>query len=292
MRIRPLAAALLAGALLLPVLPAAAQSPSASPASTSASPAATAAASYAIGDPDLVRAIDATVGAGTVRTMFSVVFDGGGMVPDGTSISGSGQTSFGPERHQRLSLDMTAFDIGEFELIVDGDRLYARGLPFGDSVPADKWLAADLTDDDPVSTSLRALASGNNDASLLLYYLLGAAGPAELVAEEDVDGVPTRHVRTSLDLDRALALAPAEVKDTLAANLADVRAGGVEPVLEADAWIDEQDLVQRIVLAYTLGTGMGGGTMTVTFDFREHGAPLDLGIPAPEDTVEASTLAG
>jgi hypothetical protein len=292
MRSRSFATALLIGALLVPAmaLPATAQSPAAaaSPAPVSASPA----ASVAIGDPDLARAVEATVGSGTVRTTFSLAFGGGGTVPDGASITGSGQTSFGLERQQQLSMDMTAFGIGAFELIVDGDTLYVKGLPFGTDVPADTWLKADLTSDDPNVATLRSLASGNNDASLLLYYLLGAPGPAELVGEETIDGVATRHLRASLELDRALALVPAEIRETLAQNLAEIKQGGVEPVLEGDVWIDANDLVHRISLAYDLGDLAGGGTMTVTFDFRQHGEPLDLGIPAPEETVDLATLGG
>lgn len=286
MRSRSLAAALLTGALLLPVaaLPVAAQSPAAS--------LAVPAASYTVGDPDLARAVEATVGSGTVRTSFSLAFGGGGTVPDGTSVSGTGQTNFGLDRQQQLSMDMSEFGIGVFELIIDGDTVYVKGLPFGTEVPADTWIKADLTSDDPNVASLRSLASGNNDASLLLYYLLGAPGPAELVGEETIDGVPTRHVRASLDLDRALALVPAEIRDTLAQNLAEIKQGGVEPVLEGDAWIDANDLVHRISLAYDLGELAGGGTMTVTFDFRQHGEPLDLGVPSPEETVDLATLGG
>jgi hypothetical protein len=286
MRSRSLAAALLTGALLLPVaaVPVVAQSPAAS----SAVPV----ASFTVGDPDLARAVDATVGSGTVRTSFSLAFGGGGTVPDGTTVSGTGQTNFGLDRQQQLSMDMSAFGIGMFDLIIDGDTVYVKGLPFGTDVPADTWITADLTSDDPNVAALRSLASGNNDASLLLYYLLGAPGPAELVGEETIDDVATRHLRTSLDLDRALALVPADIRDTLAQNLAEVKQGGVEPVLEGDVWIDADDLVHRISLAYDLGELAGGGTMTVTFDFRQHGEPLDLGVPAHEDTVDLATLGG
>ncbi|MCC6832745.1 MAG: hypothetical protein IT200_15495 [Thermoleophilia bacterium] len=292
MRSRSLVVALLGGALLLPAaaLPAVAQSPSAAPTTPAAAESAAPQASVAIGDPDLARAVDATIATGTVRTSFALMFGGGGTVPDGTSVTGDGQTNFGLERRQRLSMDMTAFGVGAFELIIDGQTIYVKGLPFGPDVPADTWLKADLTSDDPSVAMLRSLASGNNDASLLLYYLLGAPGPAELVGEEEIDGVATRHLTTALDLDRALALAPAEIRDTLAQNVAEIEQGGMEPLLDGEVWVDASDLVRRISLAYQLGAATGGGTMTVTFDFRQHGEPLDLGIPAPEDTVDLATL--
>jgi len=250
------------------------------------------AASFSIGDPALAAAIAATVDAGTVRTDFSVVFDGSSMIPDDTTITGSGQTTLGLERRMRLGVDMTAFDVGVFDVIVDGQMIYVRGLPFGDMVRPDMWLSADLANDDPMTQTLRGLASGNNDASLLLYFLLGAPSPAELLGEETIDEVPTRHLGTTLDLDRALALVPEEIRDTLAANVADIRQGGVSPVLDAEVWVDAQDLVHRVRFGYALGDPMGGGTMDVTFDFRDHGAELDLGIPAPEDTVDVSSLGG
>ena len=275
---------------LLPLTPVIAQSPAASPATPAASPSVEPAASFSIGDPELAAAVQATVGAGTVRTTFSVVFIGSTMIPDGTTISGNGQTTLGLERRMRLNVDMTAFDVGVFDLIVDGEKLCIRGLPITDRVPADAWLTADLTNDDPMTTSLRSLASGNNDASLLLYFLLGASGPAELLGEETIDGVATRRLATTLDLHRALALVPDEIRETLAENIAEVESGGVSPVLDAEVWVDAARLVHGVLFRYALGDAMGGGAMDVTFDFREHGAELDLGIPAPEETVDVSTL--
>lgn len=290
---RSLAIALLSVAtLVVPLGSVAAQSPAAPSPSAPAVPAAsgTPAASIAIGDQRLADAVDATVATGAVRTGFSVVFEGSSIIPDETSISGSGQTNFGLERRMRLNLDMTAFELGVIDLIVDGASLYVRGLDFGDEVPADAWLRADLTSEHPLAVPLRSLASGNNDASLLLYFLLGATGPADVVGEEDIDGVATTHLRTTVDLDRALALVPEEMRETLAENIAEVREGGVDPILGADAWLDADGLVHRVVFLYTLGEVMGGGEMTATFDFRQHGEPLDLAIPAPEDTVDVETL--
>lgn len=293
MRSRPLTVALLAGSLALSTAPVVAQSPGvpARPAASvapavSASPA----PSVVVADPALARAVEATMGAGTVRTAFSVVFQGSGSVPDGTTISGDGQMSLGVDRHQRLSLDMTAFGLGRLELIVDGDLLYVKGLPLGDDVDPDTWIVADLTSDDPSVAALKALASGNNDASLLLYYLLGATQPAESLGEEALEGVATQHLGATVDLDRALALVPADMRDTLAANLAEVRTSGVDPLLGAEVWVDAQDLIHRVQFDYTLGEAMGGGGMTATFDFRQHGEPLDLGIPAPDETVDVTTL--
>ena len=168
--------------------------------------------------------------------------------------------------------------------------VYARGLPFGDEVPADTWVVTDLASENPVAVSLRELASGNNDASLLLYYLLGATESAADLGTETIDGVPTTHLAVPVDLDRALQLVPGKIRDTLATNIAEVRSGGVDPTLGAEAWVDADDLVHRVTFDYTLGEAMGGGTMTVTFDLSQHGVPLDLGIPSPDETIDIDDL--
>jgi hypothetical protein len=285
---RPASVALLfLAALTLSGGPAAAQSPSAEPSLAAPS---VPGASAAIADQRLADAVAATIATGTVRTAFEIAFDGSSAIPEGTTFSGHGQTAFGLERQMRLLMDMTAFELGKVEVIVDDQVVYARGLPFGDAVPADTWVVADLTSENPVAVSLRELASGNNDASLLLYYLLGATAPATDLGEETISGVPTTHMAATVDLDRALQLVPEEMRETLATNIADVRAGGVEPVLGAQAWIDADDLVHRVTFDYTLGEAMGGGTMTVTFDLSEHGLPLDLGIPAPDETISIDDL--
>jgi hypothetical protein len=274
----------------VPAMPLAAQSPAASPvASPSAGEAAAPSDAPAVADARLADAVAATVAADTVRTAYSVVFQGSSAIPDGTSIFGSGQTTMGLERRMRLNVDMSQLDSGVIDLIIDGTMLYAKGLPFP-GIDADTWLMADLTSDNPLAVQLRALASGNNDASLLLYYLLGATGPAEEVGTEDVDGVTTSHLRTPVDLDRALALVPDEMRETLAANITEMQGGGIDPTLAADVWIDDAGLVHRVAFGYTLGEAMGGGTMDVTFDFREHGVPLDLDVPGPDEVVDIETL--
>jgi hypothetical protein len=157
-------------------------------------------------------------------------------------------------------------------------------------VGAGKWLLVDLRSDDPRAAGFKDLASGQNDSSLLLYFLYGAQEPVTALPDEALGGQPMRRFSMPVDLDAAIAAAPVEARESLEANVEALTTGGLSTTVQGDVWIGADGLVHRVDYEYTLGAASGGGTMLVTCVFTEFGAPLDLGVPADADVVALEDL--
>jgi hypothetical protein len=240
--------------------------------------------------PVIADAVARTVESGTVDLDYGIVFAGNSQIPDGASITGDGQTNFATPREMRIRMDLSDLGSGTFEVIIDAEALYITGDVVASIVPEGTWLVVPHDSAHPLAAVLEGIASGSNDASLLLYFLLGATEEPTEVGTEELGGTTTTRLTVPVDLALAQELAPDEVRDTIAANIAELEGQGVEPVLAADAWITEDGHVKQVQYVYTLSEAMGGGTMTASVEFSDYGAPLELDIPDPADTVTLEEL--
>ena len=239
----------------------------------------------------LAEAVEATIATGSVGVAMDITFEGGSTIPDGTSMHAVGGFGFEASRHARLAMDMEDLGAGTFVFIQDGDVMYLKFEgELATLVPDGMWVRIDETSDGDFAAAFKNIASGPNDSTLLLYYLLGATGEGRIMGSEQVDGVKTTRVRTDLDLDLATDLVPAAVRDALVINVGMMRRQGLDGTLQAEAWIGEDDLVYKERLTYTLPVTMGGGTMTALTTYRDHGEELDLGIPADKDVIPADEV--
>jgi hypothetical protein len=234
---------------------------------------------------EIRAAADATIAEGTVKLVQTVEFNGSSTIPDGTMATLDGATAFGKPTKLRASADFAALGAGQFDLIVDDQLLYMRGGIVEPLVGARKWLRVDLESDDPRAAGFKSLTTGQNDSSLLLYFLYGATDPVASLPDEDLNGQPIRRYSMPVDLQLALEQAPDEVASSLQANVASLEGQGAGTTLDAEVWIGPDALVHRVDYVYTLGATGGGGTMHVTCVFSDFGATLDLGIPDDADIV-------
>jgi hypothetical protein len=290
-----LAALLLFGATIVACTSPAASSPTPEPsasAATSPKPSASAKAKTAVELLD--DAVGSTIAAGTVSMQMSIGFEGGNMMPPGMVMTADGTFAFGPRRRIAIAMDMGGVGMGaaQLQMIVDEPDMWLRfqGDEMGDLFPADKWVHVGAASTGMFAEMFRAFLSGPNDTSLMVYYLLGSVGNGVVVGKETVDGVALTHVRTRLDLDLALDRVPAEVRDALVINIDEIRSQGLEPTIDAEAWIADDGLIHRQRLEYSLGAIQGGGAMVLDMTMALHGEPLALPIPSFLDTVEAETL--
>jgi hypothetical protein len=246
-------------------------------------------------DPDaepLLAAVETSVDEGTVTVDQTLVFEGSSVIPEGTSGGGTGQASFGEDRQMRFTVDLSAFEMGEVEMIRDGSVIYMRGQAFNDVAGEGMWLMVDIESDHPAAASFTSLASGQNDVSMGLFYLYGATGDVEVADGEPIGGQPTTHYTMRIDLESARDRIPESHAEALEDLIAGLRVSGIERELDAEAWVGEDGLVQRVTYTYALGRQAGGGTMSTTMDFSEYGAPIELGIPAEEEVVSIEELEG
>lgn len=234
---------------------------------------------------DVPAAVQATVDTGSLGV--DMVFTLSGQTQDGVQtldMIATGALELGPQRRMQLAMDMTDYDAGNMELILDDRFLYIRGDAWAEQLGDTDWFGVDLDSTDPAVDDWRDLASGQNDASMALYWLLGATGTPAAVKRERVGEVPTDRLVMHLDLELALDLVPPELRPVLEQVITEARARDIEPLFEADVWIGDDGLIHRAKYAFE-DLPPGITEMVVTYDFRDFGAPLDLELPDPADVL-------
>jgi hypothetical protein len=241
----------------------------------------------------LEHAVEATLQQGTATLDMDIVFQGSSLIPAGASMGASGTFAFGRPMRASIVMDMSELGSGVFAIIVDGSTLWLHfeGDLWASLGVGDKWVRIDDDSTGELAQTFRNIMSGPNDALLALYYLLATGDDARVVGEETIGAAAVTRVAATLDLERALDLVPASVRDSLVVNIAEVRAQGLKPVVASEAWVDGSGLVHRIRLVYQLSSMQGGGTMVVMLDLSAHGAPLDLGIPDDAQVIPADQVA-
>lgn len=205
------------------------------------------------------------------------------------SLTATGSFSIGPPAEGSMSL-LGPNGIAINEIVVSPDVYIQLPPGAGAALAPTPW----------VKTTLNAAASGSgfnvsttgeSDPSQELNFLRGA-GEVTNVGNEDVRGVPTTHYHAVVDLNRyASAVAPslraaAQQNATLFEHLTG------ESTLPLEVWIDLHDLVRRVQLDLSVGSGAGPVTVTVAMDFYDYGRqPAVSAPPASQVTDVTSTLA-
>jgi hypothetical protein len=181
-------------------------------------------------------------------------------------------------------------------MLIDDDQVYMRGGVFDDllsRLPAKReWLFVDLSSSDPAMDQFRNLSTGQNDAALVLFFLFGVSGQVRELGSEEVGGVSTTHYALTADLDRAVPEAPAEMADALRANIDALVAGGVQTMLDAEVWVDDERLIRRVGYVYGLADAGGGGQMIATVTFSGFGEPIEFEVPAGNEIAPVTQLRG
>lgn len=247
-------------------------------------------AADAIGLADLQRAVERTVATGTVELSATVTVEASA-ADEGevTVIEAHGQTTFGSDH--RAWLEGTMLEVGDFSFIIDGPVMYLQTTILDEVTEPGQYLLVDVSSPPPGLEDLHERFDVGNDAALALYWLLGVDGAIETVGTDTVGGAKVVRVDVSLDLQRARAGVPAWLMPIYERNLDGLRASGVD-VRRAEAWIDDDGLIRRIVYDMPLAVGEGPTLLQVAFGFSGFGRPIDLPLPAPSEIVEAESLFG
>jgi hypothetical protein len=242
----------------------------------------------------ITEAAEKTAATGSVALEMTVEFPGSSQVPEGTTIGMTGSSTLGDPRIAELHADFEALGVGAIDMLIDDQAVYMRGGVIDQVLRSAKggadWPFVDLASSDPAAQQFAGLLSGQNDASLLLYFLFGASDDVEEVGSETIEGAGTTRYSLTADLDEALAESPADVRDALQANIDQLEAQSVDTRLEAEVWIDEEELIRRVTYVYTMAGG--AGQMLTTVDFSEFGEPIELDIPDPGDVVDVTEVQG
>lgn len=244
----------------------------------------------AVGFDLLVAAMEATIEAGTTRIEQEIKVKNSTLIPDMTSDFG-GQASFGADHRMYATGDLTELmGVGEVEMIREGNRFYLGGALAEQITDRAPWVLIDLESDDPAAAPFLALASGQNDLSMTIYYLHGMSG--RVAAREDVTraGLDATLYLGAVDLERARATIPDAYAESLEDLIATMRVGGMSRQIFGEAWVGADGLIHQLRFTFTLGRQQGGGVMWSTIEFSELGEPLDYEVPDGEDVIRIEDI--
>jgi hypothetical protein len=221
----------------------------------------------------IAQAADKTDDAATARVAIeaSIVDPNVGPI----KLSGLGvYADHGKAMRLRVTLEPTAITPRHVaELVVIGGTYYVRSALLGDLLPPGKvWLKFT----DPDSAFVRGL--GQNDPAQFLAFLQ-ATGDVEAVGTERLRGVETTHYKAEVEIDKVLDRASSEQRRRVERLIEEIKSAGIEKI-PLEVWIDDDDLVRRMKMDWTLSNGPGEtASIKITMDLFDYGAKVTVKAP-------------
>jgi|SRR5437588_8434639 len=243
-----------------------------------------------------------TQDAGTARVS-ATVKSASGPLANGVTLDGG----FDFDSHRAaLEIDPAKFGltgVGKIEAIAD----YSNGIvmymkfpsQFASEMGGKPWVKIDvnsLLKQAGVDVDIASLAQGqSNDPTQGLSMVRGADSVIK-VGPEQVRGEDTTHYKIIVNLDKAIAEAPADERDTLN-KVAAIYTVRTFPV---DLWLDSEGRVHRFqqtidpnnirLPAALQANSPFVGPTTVTYDLYDFGAAIDAKIPPADQVTDFNTL--
>jgi hypothetical protein len=223
----------------------------------------------------------ASMNAGSIG---SFSFNGNGVF-DGKNKSGWMNMHFSMPPAVQLQLGSTDTSM---EMIFDGSHglvMYMRSQLFDKIVPTGKWVKMDLEKiAKKEGVDLGAIMNVNQADPSQSLRMLMASSNAHVTGSERIRGVQTTHYAFDIDFAK-LAHDNKAFKKLLEAT-SSVSA-------PAEAWIDAQGRVRRLVVTMSMGGQLGTPmTMTMTEELYDFGVRTSVTPPSDDLVVDLSSLSG
>ncbi len=176
--------------------------------------------------------------------------------------------------------------LSEMEVLTFGDVAYLKFPFFTMMFGIDtEWLK--LTADDAGAATGAFGAPTPSSPNTVLSLLLGADAVVAEVGRETLRGVET--TRYSMVVDSAALLERATPEEQ-----AELEGQGIQPddELPIDLWIGDDGLVYRYTMEIDGAAATGGDfeRLTMSFEFYDYGAAIDLAEPDPSEVTDAGEL--
>jgi hypothetical protein len=224
----------------------------------------------------------ASIDAGSVGTMS---FDGNG-VYDGKNKSGWMNMHFAMPPAFQAQLPTAD---PSMEMIFDGSHglvMYMRSPLFDKMVPTGKWVKMDVEKmAKKQGVDLGAIMNVNQADPSQALRMLMASSDAHVTGSERIRGVQTTHYAFNIDFKKL-------VHDNKALKQLTEAMGSVSA--PAEAWIDAQGRVRRLVVKMSMGGAQLATpmTMTMTEELYDFGVRTNVTPPADDLVVDLSSLSG
>jgi hypothetical protein len=155
--------------------------------------------------------------------------------------------------------------------------LFQGQLPDGKT-----WLAIDVAKTTKALGLDPSSLTSSQSPTQALATLRASGGKVTTVGNETIDGVETTHYSAVLDAERVAKV-----------NAALTKAYGSSATYQpVDVWVDGQDLVRKMHLAYSIAGGTAAGmTADMTMTFSNYGEPVAVDVPPSSAVFDATKLA-
>jgi hypothetical protein len=223
----------------------------------------------------------AAINAGSIGSMS---FNGNG-VYDGKNKSGWMNMHFAMPAAFQLQVPTAD---PSMEMIFDGSHglvMYMRSPLFDKMLPTGKWVKMDVEKmAKKAGVDLGAIMSTNQADPSQSLRLLMASSAAHVTGSEQVRGVQTTRYAFNVDFKKL-------ARDNKALKQLTESMGAVSA--PAEAWIDAQGRVRRLVVKMTMGGQLATPmTMTMTEELYDFGVRANIAIPTDDLVVDFSSLTG
>ncbi|MFA9431735.1 hypothetical protein [Egicoccus sp. AB-alg2] len=239
-------------------------------------------------DPEqlLARSPDALEEQGTVGyDQTIVVTDDGGEVVLDTRTEGRQDLQRGAARMVMHLGELAGGDT--LEVLVDDTIAYVHS-PQLETLVGAQWARFDLTEMAGQLPGFEPGAQEQTGPLGLLRQLRGAADDVEELGEEEVRGVRTRHLRVTIDTQRAIEQADEDTRESLRRAVEQL---GVPDRYPMELWLDEDALPRRIVtVTQDDDPTLGSTTREMRTELYDFGEPVDVSPPDPDQVVDFGEL--
>lgn len=249
----------------------------------------------------LRAAPDSAAEAGSGRMAMTIVFE-----MEGESFELTSEGVF-TGTQMRLEMDLGALlaaqapgaDLPEgfdepMTVVADGATSYLR-MPMLETLTGNSdWLVMSPEDLGLASDALGMGFGPANNPAQLLETLRGISDDLDEVGTEEVRGAETIHYQAVIDLEKAFAEIPEELRAQVEAQLE-----GLAGTLPVDVWLGTDGLVRRLSMDMTellaqasaeSGRSMEAGSLLM--EFFDYGADVEVHIPDPDETTPFSEVLG
>lgn len=184
-----------------------------------------------------------------------------------------------------------AFDTTDLstEVITDRATVYTHSAQLSQLLGAGrKWVKIDAVEvGRAAGVDIAALPQAGQDPAQAMRQLRAVSGKVETVGREKVRGVETTHYRTTIDLRRYSAHAPAAERAAIDRLIDEIGAG----TIAVDVWIGEDDLVRRLSQKLPLKIPGGPTEIEQRFEFYDFGTRVRIDVPRPSEVTDVTDLA-
>lgn len=245
----------------------------------------------------VANAAEKTQDAGSAKMAMEMKTTGGAQ---DISMSSEGAFEFGAEGRGSMVMDLGEMGaqagMGKMEMIMDGTTVYMKMPNAAKMGIPTNWVKMDAEQMNGGQGLGQLSGLNNNDPSQTMEMLRGVSDDVEEVGTEDIRGTSTTHYEATLDLEKALADAPAETKKAMKQQLETMGT----PTLPVDVWVDEEGLLRRMEVTVDLSKADTGGapagaaptSMFMRMDFYDFGTEVNAEPPPANDVTDFAKLQG